>query len=115
MFVGSNPDSQVRRSFDVEPLPGTIQVALNAEHPVHDGLWELMHSGIEDLDEEELRSRLREVKAAFRILIYAWARYEEEQSGSARRYARDSRVEWGKCAEDFFDENDESLPIVDEV
>ena len=101
--------------FDVEPLPGTIQVALNSGHPVHDGLWELMHAGIEDLEEEDLRDRLREVKAAFRILIYAWARYEEEQSGSARRHARDSRVEWGKCAEDFFDDDDGSLPIVDDV
>ena len=101
--------------FDVEPLPGTMQVALNSDHPVHAGLWDVMHSGIDDLDEDELRARLREAKAAFRILIYSWARYEDEQAGGTRRQVRNSRLEWGKCAEEFFDDSDDSLLITDMV
>ena len=93
--------------FDVEPLPGIIQVSLNTSHPVHSHLWDLMHPGIDDLAEDELRARLRETAAAFRILIYAWARYEEEQVNGNRRRVRNSRVEWGKYADEFFDESDE--------
>ena len=101
--------------FDVEPLPGTIQVALNTNHPVYSHLWDLMHPGVDELEEEQVRARLRETAAAFRILIYSWARYEEEQVNGIRRQVRNSRIEWGKYAEEFFDEQDDLLPPTDLV
>ena len=101
--------------FDVESLPNVIQVALNTNHPVHSHLYDIMHPDIEEMAEDEVRERLARTAAAFRILIYSWARYEEEQTERDRRRVRDARVEWGRYAEDFFDEDDDSVPPTDLV
>ena len=101
--------------FDVEPLPNVMQVALNTNHPVHSHLYDIMHPDVEDMTEDEVRERLAQTAAAFRILIYSWARYEDEQTGRARRQVRNARVEWGKYAEEFFDEDDDSVAPTDLV
>ena len=101
--------------FDVEPLPNIIQVALNTNHPVYSHLYDIMHPDVEELAEDEVRERLARTAAAFRVLIYSWARYEDEQIDRARRQVRDARVEWGKYAEEFFDEEDDSIPPTDLV
>ena len=101
--------------FDVESLPNVIQVALNTEHPVHQYLYDIMHPDVEEMTEDEVRERLARSAAAFRILIYSWARYEEEQTDRARRQVRDARFEWGKYAEEFFDEDDDTVPPTDLV
>ena len=101
--------------FEVEPLPSVLQVVFNTNHPVHSYLYHLLDPEIEELTEEELRERLSKAYAAFRILIYSWARYEEEQSERGRRNTRDARLEWGKYAEEFFDEEDGSIPPTDLV
>lgn len=101
--------------FDVESLPNVIQVALNTDHPVHSHLYDIMHPDVEDMTDEEVRERLARAAAAFRILIYSWARYEEEQTERDRRRVRDARLEWGKYAEEFFDEDDDSIPPTDLV
>ena len=101
--------------FDVESLPNVIQVALNTNHPVYSHLYDIMHPDVDELTEDEVRERLARAAAAFRILIYSWARYEEEQTDRARRQVRDARVEWGKYAEEFFDEDDGSIAPTDLV
>ena len=101
--------------FDVESLPNVIQVALNTRHPVHFYLYEIMHMDVEDMPNAIARERLARAAAAFRILIYSWARYEEEQSERDRRRVRNVRLEWGKYAEEFFDEDDDSFPPTDLV
>ncbi len=101
--------------FDVESLPNVIQVALNTSHPVHSHLYDVMHPDVEEMTEDEVRERLRKAAAAFRVLVYSWARYEEEQNERDRRRVRDARVEWGKCAEEFFDEDDGSVAPTDLV
>ena len=101
--------------FDVESLPNVIQVALNTSHPVHSHLYDVMHPDVEEMTEDEVRERLRKAAAAFRVLVYSWARYEEEQNERERRRVRDARVEWGKCAEEFFDEDDGSVAPTDLV
>ena len=101
--------------FDVEALPNLLQVALNTDHPVYSHLYEIMHPDIEELAEDEVRERLAKAAAAFRILIYSWARYEDEQTGRDQRQVRNARVEWGKYAEEFFDEDDGSIAPTDLV
>ncbi len=101
--------------FDVEPLPNVIQVALNTNHPVHSHLFDIMNPDTDDLTEDEVRERLAKASAAFRILVYSWARYEEEQTERARRQVRDARLEWGKYAEEFLDEDDGSVVPTDLV
>ncbi len=101
--------------FDVEALPNVLQVALNTRHPVHSYLYDIMHPDVEDMEEEEIRQRLAQAAAAFRILIYSWARFEDEQPDKPRRGVRNARWEWGKYAEEFFDEDDDSVPPTDLV
>jgi len=101
--------------FDVESLPNVIQVALNTDHPVHSHLYEVMHPDVEELGEEELRERLDKAAAAFRLLVYSWARFEEEQPTGERKKIRNARHEWGKYAEEFFDEDDDSANATDLV
>ena len=67
------------------------------------------------MTEDEVRERLRKAAAAFRVLIYSWARYEDEQTEKDRRRVRNARVEWGRYAEEFFDEDDGSVPPTDLV
>ena len=101
--------------FDVEPLPSVIQVALNTNHPVHSHLWEAMHPNISDETPDELQERLERAAMAFRVLIYSWARFEEEQTERGRRRVRDARLEWGKYSEEFFDEDDDEPSPTDLV
>ena len=101
--------------FDVEALPNLLQVALNTDHPVYSHLYEIIHPDVEELTEDEVRDRLAKAAAAFRVLIYSWARYEDEQTGRDQRQVRDARWEWGKYAEEFFDEDDGSIDPTDLV
>ena len=101
--------------FDVESLPNVIQVTLNTSHPVHSHLYDVMHPDVEEMTEDEVRERLRKAAAAFRVLVYSWARYEEEQTERDRRRVRNARVEWGKYAEEFFDDDDDSVAPSDLV
>ena len=100
--------------FDVEPLPNVVQVAFNTNHPVHSHLWAIMHPDLaEDATPEEIQERLEKAAMAFRVLIYSWARFEEEQTERNRRVVRNSRYEWGKYAEEFFDDDDDTPPPTD--
>lgn len=101
--------------FDVEALPNVLQVALNTKHPVHAHLYQVMHPEVDELSEDELRERLARSAAAFRILIYAWARYEDEQTDRHRYQVQNTRWEWGKYAYEFFDEGDDSIAPTDLV
>ena len=69
----------------------------------------------ENLSAEDLAERLERAAMAFRVLIYSWARYEEEQTDRDLRRVRNARIEWGKYAEDFFDNDDDSPPPTDLV
>ena len=71
-----------------------------------------MHPNITDeTTPDELQEQLAKAAMAFRVLIYSWARFEEEQTERDGRAVRNARFEWGKYAEEFFDEvDDEPAP-----
>ena len=58
--------------FDVDSLPGVIQVAINASHPVYSYLYELFTPASDNMSEKDMRVRFAKATAAFHILIYAW-------------------------------------------
>ena len=101
--------------FDVEPQPGVVQVVLNTNHPVHSHLYDVMHPDVDEMSEDEISERIARAAAAFRILIYSWARFEEEQTDADRRRIRNARMEWGRYAEEFFEDDDGSVPPTDLV
>ena len=53
-------------------------------------------------DSETLRTRLFRTREGLKLVLMAWARYEDEQSdGSARNRVQQSRYDWGTIARGF--------------
>ncbi|MNF11731.1 hypothetical protein D3C80_2130070 [compost metagenome] len=53
-------------------------------------------------DNEELRRRLTNAADGLKLLLSAWARYEDEQpDGPRRNAAQETRADWGRLARQF--------------
>ncbi|MDE2987449.1 MAG: ATP-binding protein [Chloroflexota bacterium] len=86
--------------FSVTPRGGVIIITLNTRHPVHEHLIEVL-----ELDDHagSAEDRLENAREGLRLLLEAWARYEDEQpEGPRRDSAMDARSDWGRVARQFF-------------
>ncbi len=88
--------------FGVEFFPDLLQVSLNMDHPVHEKLIAVLESS-KDEGESDLRARLQSAEEAFLILLYAWARFEDEQPTRDRNRLRQMRWDWGTLARNFLE------------
>jgi len=90
--------------FSVQPRGGILLVTLNTEHPAYD-----LVLGAQDPSElpdsvDDLRESLRKAQEGLEMMLFAWARYEDEQgnvSSDLRRGAQTVRQDWGRMAETF--------------
>lgn len=90
--------------FSVDPKPSTIIITLNTIHPAYKNLVEILEEEVEGVDTEILRSRLTNSLEGLKLLLMAWARYEDEQpDGPRRNKAQDARVDWGRVARQFLE------------
>jgi hypothetical protein len=89
--------------FTVRSIAGELFVKLNVNHPVYENL-------VEALDEEDggradgsmdLRERLDRASIGLRLLLMAWARYEDEQPAQRRMDLQEIRTDWGRYARKF--------------
>lgn len=88
--------------FSVRSTAGVIVITLNTEHPAYRHLIELMEEAPENADAAELRKRLDNSLLGLKLLLTAWARYEDEQPAGPRKdAAQDARIDWGKLARQF--------------
>ena len=86
--------------FSVNRKAGTIIVQLNTKHPGYDALISALEDeGVDDI--EDLRRRLQKARMGLRLLLLAWARYEDEQNDIARDRVQDTRHDWGRIARQF--------------
>ena len=86
--------------FSVKPRGGAIIVTLNTEHPVHTHLVEVLER---EGGDDETADRLSNAAEGLKLLLAAWARYEDEQrEGPRRDAAMDARSDWGRVARRFF-------------
>ncbi|WP_022836022.1 ATP-binding protein [Salisaeta longa] len=92
--------------FSITPRAGKIIIKLNTTHPGYENLIEVLENVDGDEDADALRDRLRRARKGLRLLLLAWARYEDEQRGDQRERAQDIRYEWGKIARQFMREMD---------
>ena len=84
--------------FSVQPRGGVILIALNTRHPVHEHLIEVL-----DPNESDGNGSLQNAREGLRLLLEAWARYEDEQpEGTRRDSCMDARNDWGRVARHFF-------------
>ncbi|UGQ39592.1 ATP-binding protein [Rhodococcus aetherivorans] len=89
--------------FNVRPVAGEIIISLNINHPAYTNLVEVLQTEVsEDDSRDELASRLTRANHGLRLLLMAWARYEDEEENPIRREAlQDIRTDWGRVASRF--------------
>lgn len=101
-FVVSSIDSP--SFFDVTPRGGSIIISLNANHPAYANLLEVLEDEADGIGIEELQQRLSKARDGLKLLLSAWARFEDEQpDGPRRTRVKEARWDWGKMAREFLD------------
>lgn len=103
-YTFAEADLETAAFFSVKPRGGAIIVTLNTSHPAYDNLVEVMEQEVDNVDAETLRTRLSKSLEGLKLLLMAWARYEDEQPpGKRRDAAQDARNDWGRMARQFLD------------
>ncbi|WP_369178643.1 ATP-binding protein [Streptomyces mutabilis] len=102
LLTSRNPDSPA--FFNIEFIPGLLQVALNMDHPVYNQLVAVLDSDVEDASRAELAHRLEQAASAFKLLLFSWARFEDElpDESKAKDRVKKMRQDWGRLASEFF-------------
>ena len=104
-FLFSESDLETSAFFSVRPKGGALMLTLNTAHPAYTHLVQLLDTPEpENLSAEELSSRLNDAWRGLKLLLEAWARYEDEQpEGPRRNLAQDARNDWGRVARQFLE------------
>lgn len=92
--------------FSVKPRGGAIIITLNTRHPAYDSLVEVLEENAEGQDAATLSNRLTNALDGLKLLLTAWARYEDELDGTRRQAAQDARQDWGRMARNFLTSSD---------
>ena len=87
--------------FDVETVNDVIEVWLNDKHPVYEHLIDVLAVEIEGQTSEELVKRLQKAAFTLRMLLIAWARYEDKAPAGMKDSFEDFRMDWGREARKF--------------
>lgn len=88
--------------FTVDLMAGMLQVSFNSNHPLHGQLLELLDDVPDDADADVLRHRLTKAGETLKLVLFAWARMEDEiPSDKLRERITDARRDWGRYARDF--------------
>jgi hypothetical protein len=103
-YTFADADLETAAFFSVKPKGGAILVTLNTNHPAYGNLMEILEDEVDTVDTETLRSRLTNSLKGLKLLLAAWARYEDEQpDGKRRQDTQDARVDWGRIARQFLE------------
>ncbi|MFC7370747.1 ATP-binding protein [Fictibacillus iocasae] len=88
--------------FTVRPCGGAINIMLNTRHPAYEHLIEVLEDDTVNCNQEQLIARLEKASKGLKLLLMAWARYEDElPDGDLKDQAKDARTDWGRIAKDF--------------
>lgn len=91
--------------FSVKPAGGKILINLNMRHPAYNNLLEVFDEEDDsETDVDNLRERLIRTKNGLKLLLMAWARFEDELPDSSREEISDARQDWGRIARKFLNE-----------
>lgn len=98
-------DLEAPSFFSVRLKGGAILVTINMSHPAYTHLLGLLEPA--PTDEEDpgvLRARLENALTGLKLVLGAWARYEDELPvGKLRDRAKQARYDWGSIARTFLD------------
>ena len=96
-------DLEGRTFFTVKPVAGEIVIKLNTNHPAYSNLMEVLEDDPDsELTNEQLLERLSKANRGLKLLLMAWARFEDEAFPEEKREEiQDVRHEWGRYAAQF--------------
>jgi hypothetical protein len=87
--------------FTVQPSGGALNVLINRNHPAYEHLIEVLDSTNQE-KEKDLKERLDRASKGLRMLLAAWARFEDEiPDGDRKDEIQDARKDWGRIAKKF--------------
>lgn len=92
--------------FSVQPRGGALIITLNTSHPAYVRLVDVLESDRKEQNVQFLQERLNNALNGLKLLLMAWARYEDEQSSLRREVAQDARIDWGRIARRFLDRDE---------
>ena len=99
-WISSYQDSHA--FFSIDLMAGMLQVIFNSKHPLHGELVAVLEDVPEGADTDDLRQRLTRAANTFKLLLFSWARMEDEiPSEKQREKIADARQDWGRYARDF--------------
>jgi hypothetical protein len=99
-------DIESHAFFTVKTKGGKILISLNTNHPAYKNLVEVLESATEGATLDDLTLRLKNASDGLKLLLMAWARYEDEQpDGNLKNRAQDARQDWGRIAKLFLQED----------
>ncbi|VEG45363.1 Histidine kinase-, DNA gyrase B-, and HSP90-like ATPase [Mycolicibacterium flavescens] len=87
--------------FSVQPRGGVLLVTLNTDHPAYGLLLGARDPKDLPEDPDKLKEKLAAAQAGLEMMLFAWARYEDEQPNDQRRVTQNIRHDWGRMAEAF--------------
>lgn len=93
--------------FSVQPKGGAVIITLNTNHPAYPRLVALLEMDEEtaEMSVEEVTERMNRALDGLKLLLMAWARYEDELDGPLRERAQEARLDWGRIARRFLQED----------
>lgn len=103
-YTFAEADLEGRVFFTVRPVAGEIVIKININHPAYKNLVEVLEQEelVEEASEDQLRDRLLRANRGLKLLLMAWARFEDEQPTEQRREEiQDIRTDWGRVAYRF--------------
>jgi hypothetical protein len=105
-YVFVEAPSESPAFFSVQPRGGAIIITLNTTHPAYGRLVDVLEKESNaQTDAAELAQRLNRALDGLKLLLMAWARYEDEQpDGALRQRTQDTRLDWGRIARSFLQE-----------
>ena len=95
--------------FSVEAKVGSLIVFLNENHKAFRHLFTVLDKidTDEEISAEQLRREVLHATAALKVMLIAWARYEDNARGDDLRGIQRIRRTWGRYANDFLPSNDD--------
>lgn len=105
-YIFAKADLDGSAFFSVKPKGGEILITLNTNHLAYKNLVEVLEKSVEDVPIETLQNRLQNSLDGLKLLLMAWARYEDEQEGKARQVAQQTRFDWGLVAQQFLERDE---------
>ncbi|TGV61062.1 ATP-binding protein [bacterium M00.F.Ca.ET.141.01.1.1] len=105
-YVFAEADLESMAFFSVKQRGGSIIITLNTSHPAFGSLVEVLEKDATGEDDASLRERLTTAAGGLKLLLMAWARYEDEQpDGPRRNQAQETRADWGRLARQFLNKD----------